>query len=362
MRTRRRGETGLHRRRRSRTSSPARSPCPHTAALPPATRTTACMMAPSYKKTAPEASATTKLVRELQHFGQDDPAQHQSGLDNEQEDVAAGRNAARSSSKSPQQQHSSADSSTSTPRLDQLSLQDKGKGKAVAPPAKGKDSRKSLKNLLRSTEHTIELAGADDKVESRVLTSWKMADYAYKREPCPFPTRARGLFTERVRSGGDGDEDEYRIVARGYDKFFNIGEVSWTHVSSFPSPSITPSCCSRADRDLVLAVEHDRAVLDRPVRAHDQVERLHHPHRRARRQAPRRHVQAQHRQQRQFQHRGRRVALAARRVLARQARRARRAHQGGPRQGALRAQPDCGRRGASSFLLLSLVDDERALC
>ncbi|GAA5836744.1 hypothetical protein JCM9279_007646 [Rhodotorula babjevae] len=200
-------------------------------------------MAPSYKKPAPEASATTKLVRELQHFGQDDPAQHQPDLDNEQEDVAVGRNAASSSSKSPQQrqQPGSASSSAPTARLDQLSLQDKGKGKAVAPAAaKGKDSRKSLKNLLRSTEHTIELAGPDGKVDSRVLTSWKMADYAYKREPCPFPTRARGLFTERVRGGGDGDEDEYRIVARGYDKFFNIGEVSWTHWNTIAQYSTGP--------------------------------------------------------------------------------------------------------------------------
>lgn len=56
-----------------------------------------------------------------------------------------------------------------------------------------------------------------------------MADYAYKRDPCPFPTRARGLFTEKVEGRAEGDE--YRIVARGYDKFFNVGEVSWTQVN-----------------------------------------------------------------------------------------------------------------------------------
>lgn len=59
-----------------------------------------------------------------------------------------------------------------------------------------------------------------------------MADYAYKRDPCPFPTRARGLFTEKI-----GEED-YRIVARGYDKFFNVNEVSWTQVSSQSFPHI----------------------------------------------------------------------------------------------------------------------------
>ncbi|KPV72607.1 uncharacterized protein RHOBADRAFT_29768 [Rhodotorula graminis WP1] len=68
-----------------------------------------------------------------------------------------------------------------------------------------------------------------------------MADYAYKREPCPFPTRARGLFTERVRGGdGDGGEAEYRIVARGYDKFFNINEVSWTHWNTIAQNSTGP--------------------------------------------------------------------------------------------------------------------------
>lgn len=102
---------------------------------------------------------------------------------------------------------------------------------------------KSLKGLLRSTIHTITIINSINGEEiKRELTSWKMADYAYKRDPCPFPTRARGLFTEkieRVKTGteeviegeGEEDEEEYRIVARGYDKFFNVGEVSWTHVS-----------------------------------------------------------------------------------------------------------------------------------
>lgn len=75
---------------------------------------------------------------------------------------------------------------------------------------------------MKSTQHSIRL---DDDGEERILTSWKMADYAYKRDPCPFPTRARGLFTEQV------GENDYGIVARGYDKFFNVNEVSWTQVS-----------------------------------------------------------------------------------------------------------------------------------
>lgn len=74
------------------------------------------------------------------------------------------------------------------------------------------DDDAKLSKLLRHTDHDIKGKGK--------ITSWKMQDYAYKRDPCPYPTRARGLFTA-------GTE---RIVARAYDKFFNVDEVSWTKV------------------------------------------------------------------------------------------------------------------------------------
>lgn len=76
-----------------------------------------------------------------------------------------------------------------------------------------------LAKLLKHTDHVV---GKDDSSEKYTVTSWKMQDYAYKRDPCPYPTRGRGLFT----MGRD------RIVARAYDKFFNVDEVSWTKVSS----------------------------------------------------------------------------------------------------------------------------------
>ncbi|KAJ2768242.1 trna ligase, partial [Coemansia nantahalensis] len=68
------------------------------------------------------------------------------------------------------------------------------------------------KRIVRQTAY--EVAG-------QRLVSWKSNEYLYKRDPCPLPTRARGLFT----GGPEGDET---IVARGYDKFFNIGEVART--------------------------------------------------------------------------------------------------------------------------------------
>jgi tRNA ligase len=56
------------------------------------------------------------------------------------------------------------------------------------------------------------------------LTSWKMNEWKYYDIPSPFPTLARGLFTQT-------ENGKHRIVVRGYDKFFNIGEVPWNTVS-----------------------------------------------------------------------------------------------------------------------------------
>ena len=65
------------------------------------------------------------------------------------------------------------------------------------------------------------------------LESWKMSESRYYDVPSPFPTLARGLFSIKEH-GTNGDELRYRIVARGYDKFFNIGEVPWTTVRCVP--------------------------------------------------------------------------------------------------------------------------------
>ncbi|KAJ4296367.1 tRNA ligase [Kalmusia sp. IMI 367209] len=54
----------------------------------------------------------------------------------------------------------------------------------------------------------------------RSVDSWKMNDWDYKKEH--LPTYARGLFTYKTLDGKD------EIVVRGYDKFFNHGEVRKT--------------------------------------------------------------------------------------------------------------------------------------
>ncbi len=70
--------------------------------------------------------------------------------------------------------------------------------------------------------NTFAVAGTDIKVDS-----WKMQDWDYKKEN--LPTYARGLFTTKDRKGRP------EIVTRGYDKFFNHGEVretEWRNVET----------------------------------------------------------------------------------------------------------------------------------
>jgi tRNA ligase len=76
------------------------------------------------------------------------------------------------------------------------------------------------------------------KQRDRRITSWKMTEHMYFNASNPFPTLARGLLTEEVEDGdelppGLGEDEPVadRIVARGYDKFFNVDEVEWTNVS-----------------------------------------------------------------------------------------------------------------------------------
>lgn len=52
------------------------------------------------------------------------------------------------------------------------------------------------------------------------VDSWKLADWDYKKPH--LPTYARGLFTTKTKNGAQ------EIAIRGYDKFFNIGEVTAT--------------------------------------------------------------------------------------------------------------------------------------
>lgn len=67
------------------------------------------------------------------------------------------------------------------------------------------------------------------------LTSWNMRESVYKKKNPELPTKARGLFTVR-------DKNKYKVVVRGYDKFFNVGETSETEVNFDRNLHITAVC------------------------------------------------------------------------------------------------------------------------
>ena len=70
---------------------------------------------------------------------------------------------------------------------------------------------------------TFKIGGA----QGLEVNSWRFQDWDYKRDD--LPTYARGLFTYKRRDGTPG------IATRGYDKFFNVGEVNdtqWRNVES----------------------------------------------------------------------------------------------------------------------------------
>lgn len=76
---------------------------------------------------------------------------------------------------------------------------------------------KKDKHSYTCKQSTFPIAGTNDIS----VDSWKFHDWDYKRRD--LPTYARGLFTYR-----DPSTNTDEIVIRGYDKFFNIGEVPRT--------------------------------------------------------------------------------------------------------------------------------------
>lgn len=81
------------------------------------------------------------------------------------------------------------------------------------------------KHSASAKKHTYEVAGFEKGAGT--VDSWQFRDWDYKRRD--LPTYARGLFTYRKRDGSP------EIAIRGYDKFFNVGEVhetNWQNVLS----------------------------------------------------------------------------------------------------------------------------------
>ncbi|KAJ7434866.1 RNA ligase-domain-containing protein [Mycena latifolia] len=96
--------------------------------------------------------------------------------------------------------------------------------------------------LVRSSTYT---APADPSISVR---SWKMTEHKYYVVPSPFPTLARGIFTTEQPGG------EHRIVVRGYDKFFNIGEVGWTTWASLEKHTAAPYTLSLKSNGCIIFI------------------------------------------------------------------------------------------------------------
>lgn len=79
-----------------------------------------------------------------------------------------------------------------------------------------KSTVKKGKSTFHCKKSTFPVEGTDGVS----VDSWRFQDWDYKR--ADLPTYARGLFTTRRKDGTP------EIAIRGYDKFFNVGEVSDT--------------------------------------------------------------------------------------------------------------------------------------
>ncbi|GAB7352025.1 hypothetical protein MBLNU459_g2540t1 [Dothideomycetes sp. NU459] len=99
-----------------------------------------------------------------------------------------------------------------------------------AAPYRGQDSHE-VSEMLRGLEANTKGKSGKGGFSARKNTfpvkgtgytvdSWKMQEWDYKKPH--LPTYARGLFTSETRQGS------HEIVTRGYDKFFNVNEVSKT--------------------------------------------------------------------------------------------------------------------------------------
>jgi tRNA ligase len=75
---------------------------------------------------------------------------------------------------------------------------------------------------------TFHVAGSDDIS----VDSWRFQDWDYKRDD--LPTYARGLFTTKTK------DNKPEIVIRGYDKFFNVGEVNETQWRNVETRTMGP--------------------------------------------------------------------------------------------------------------------------
>ncbi|KAF8799416.1 hypothetical protein BYT27DRAFT_7263948 [Phlegmacium glaucopus] len=92
------------------------------------------------------------------------------------------------------------------------------------------------------------------------VRSWKMNEFKNYDIPSPFPTLARGLFTREIPNDLQEKEEQtetakkYQIIVRGYDKFFNIGEVPWTSWLSLETHTAAPYTLSLKSNGCIIFI------------------------------------------------------------------------------------------------------------
>ncbi|WFD04289.1 RNA ligase (ATP) [Malassezia obtusa] len=108
---------------------------------------------------------------------------------------------------------------------------------------------KTSKPLMRSTLYTVDAADGPHPI-----LSWRTQEYAYRQfsqDQDELPTLARGLFTEEFDTP---DGKHQRVVVRGYDKFFNVGELAWTQPQAIAAFSRGPYVVSHKENGCIIFV------------------------------------------------------------------------------------------------------------
>ncbi|WFD34158.1 RNA ligase (ATP) [Malassezia cuniculi] len=102
------------------------------------------------------------------------------------------------------------------------------------------------KPLVRSTQYTCPATDSDREHE---LFSWKALESAYRDfGSTTLPTLARGLFLEQC------PDSHWRVAVRGYDKFFNVGELPWTRPQAIAAYSQGPYILTHKENGCIIFV------------------------------------------------------------------------------------------------------------
>lgn len=109
-----------------------------------------------------------------------------------------------------------------------MAQQDPHETAALVKSLEAAKGGKGGKRGFSCKKSTFRVAASDDIS----VDSWRFQDWDYKRDD--LPTYARGLFTTKTK------KNVPQIVIRGYDKFFNVGEVRSTEWQNIEGNTVGP--------------------------------------------------------------------------------------------------------------------------